>query len=114
MARNLKIYNNQRLSTNQIAASVPVANPGASRPLNSLNVPKRGVMTKAGMGVSSPVQGRLSNRFNSDTNGNARLGSGFVIQYPLSRVVPAMRRRMAGNSGHPVIMKVANTVQGSK
>lgn len=114
MARDLRTYNTQRLSTNQLAASVPVANPGASRPLHSLGIAKRGVMTRKGTAVSQPVQGRLSNTFNASTNNNARLGNGFTIAYPIARVVPAMRARMQGNQGHPVIMKTGNTLQSSK
>lgn len=111
MPRNLKIHNSQRLQTGQLAASVPIVTPGAVRPLHSLNTPKRGVMTKPGVAVAQPTQGRLSNTFNANTDGNGNLGDGFEIQYPVARVIPAMRNRMEGTTGHPVITKIAKPLQ---
>lgn len=104
MGRNLKTFNNQRLQTSQLAATVPITNPSASRSKDSLNVRKSGVLSRKGVAVPAPVQGFLSNSFNSDTDGHGNLGTGYVIQYPAARVVPALRDRMAG--GHPVITKV--------
>lgn len=114
MARDLRVHNAQRLQTGQLAASVPISTPGASRPLHALNVSKKGVMTRPGVAVAQPVQGRLTNSFNSSTNNNARIGNGFTIQYPVARVIPAMRARMAGNTGHPVVQRARNPLQRSK
>lgn len=111
MPRNLKVHNNQRLQTGQLAASVPISNPSQSRSKDSLQVAKRGTTTRPGVAVPSPVQGFLSNTFDSRTNNNARLGSGITIQYPVARVVPALRDRMIG--GHPVISRTVNTLSKS-
>lgn len=109
--RNLKVYNSQRLQTGQVAASVPVSNPGASRSRDALQIAKRGTMSRPGKVVASPVQGRFINEFNSATNNNARLGHGITVQYPVARVVPALRDRFAGSGGHPVISRTPNSLQ---
>lgn len=114
MARDLRVFNRQRLQTNQLAASVPVQNPGAVRPLHALSIAKKGVMTKPGQAVAQPVTNRFANTFNAQTNNNSRIGQGYVIQYPLARMVPAMRARMQGNQGHPVITKIGGILSRSK
>lgn len=112
MKRSLKVFNQQRLQTSQLAASVPITAPAQSRSKDALNVAKQGVTSRPGKFVPAPVQGFFRNAFNSNTNGNSRLGSGYVIQYPAARVIPAVRDRMVG--GHPVIMRVNNPLQRSK
>lgn len=103
--RNLKVYNPQRGQTGQLASSVPsTGDLSASRSKDALNVPKRGVLSRPGVARPAPVQGFNRNAFNSNTEGQSRLGSGYVVQYPAARVVPALRDRMVG--GHPVITKV--------
>lgn len=102
--RNLKTFNNQRLQTSQLAATVPITNPSLSRSKDALNVRKLGGVSSPGIAKPAPVQGFLRNSFNDSTNNQGNLGSGYVIQYPAARVVPALRDRMAG--GHPVITRV--------
>lgn len=107
--RNLKIFNPQRGQTGQLASSVPsTGDLSQSRSKDALNVPKKGVLSRSGVATPAPVQGFFRNAFNSNTNGNGQLGSGYVIQYPAARVVPALRDRMVG--GHPVIMRVKKGV----